>query len=142
MTLLEIVKKFEKIAEKQPNINYVGNGDIYSLSTLPNIDYGVFFITQTNHTQDENITKYTLTLFYVDRVTNDGSNKLAIQSNGITILTNIINIFLMQNEDAELDGDMQFTTFIQRFVDDCAGVFCNVTVSVDNNLGVCGYEYN
>lgn len=142
MTLLDVVKEFEKIAIKQPNINYVGNGDIYSLSTLPNIDYGVFFITQSNHTQSENTISYTLTLFYVDRLMADGSNKLQIQSNGIMALGNIINIFAMRNQDVEISYDIQYTTFLQRFADDCSGVFCNVTIEADNNLGICGYEYN
>lgn len=139
MTLLEIVNKLKNIAIKQPNINYVGDGDIYSLNTLPNIEYGVFFITQTNHTQNENTTDYTLTLFYVDRVTGDGSNKLAIQSNGITLLTNIINLFLMEN-DVEMDYGIQYTTFLQRFTDDCAGVYCNITITTDNEIGMCGYN--
>lgn len=139
MTLLEIVNEFKKIAQKQPNINYVGDGDIYTLDTLPNIDYGVFFITQSNHTRDENTANYTLTLFFVDRVTADGSNKLAIQSNGITLLSNIINLFLMKN-DVEIDGDIRFTTFLQRFADDCSGVFCEITITTDNGIGICGYE--
>lgn len=138
MTLLEIVKQFEHIASQQPNINYVNNGDIYELNNIPNLDYGVFYITQQKHSGDENNFKYNLTLFYVDRVANDGRNKLAIQSNGITLLTNIINIFL-NNNDVELEGDVQLTTFKERFVDDCAGAFAEITVIADNELGICGY---
>lgn len=138
MTLLEIVKQFEHIASQQPNINYVNNGDIYELNNIPNLDYGVFYITQQKHSGDENNFKYNLTLFYVDRVANDGRNKLAIQSNGITLLTNVINIFL-NNNDVELEGDVQLTTFKERFTDDCAGAFAEITVIADNELGICGY---
>ena len=140
MTLIELITQLKNTAKKLPNINFVGDGDIYSLSTLPNLDYSVFFITQTNHSQDENNTKYTLSLFYVDRITNgNGNNKLAIQSNGITVLTNIINLFLRENDDVEVEYDIQFTSFLQRFADECAGVFANVTFVVDNNIGICGY---
>lgn len=141
MTLLEIVTELEQIAKRMPNINYVGNGDIYSLSTSPNIEYGVFFITQTNHSQNENTTKFNLTLYYVDRLAADASNKLAIQSNGIGIITNILNVFAMKN-DVEINYDVQYTTFLQKFADECSGVFCNVTIVADNDLGVCGFEYN
>lgn len=140
MTLIEIVKQFENIAKKMPNINYVGNGDIYSLSTLPNVEYGAFFITQTNHQMSENTIDYSLTLFYVDRLLSDGSNKLAIQSNGITMLANIINVFAMKNEDVEVNYDIQYTTFLQRFADECAGCYCNVVITTDNNVGICGME--
>lgn len=140
MTLFEIVKQFENIAKNMPNINYVGNGDIYSLSTLPNVDYSVFFITQQSHSLSENTIDYNLTLFYVDRLTGNGSNKLAIQSNGITMLANIINVFAMKNEDVEVNYDIQYNTFLQRFADECAGCYCNVTITVDNNVGICGME--
>lgn len=142
MTLIEVINSFLAIAKNVPNINYVGQGDIYTLNTLPNIDYGVFYITQVNHQQSENTIKYNLTLFYVDRQKADGSNKLQIQSNGIYTLGNIINLFFHHNDECEIDGDIQYTTFVQRFVDDCAGVFCTVSIVTDNNIGLCGFEYN
>ena len=46
MTLFEIINKLKDIAISKPNINYVGDGDVYTLNSLPNIDYSVFFITQ------------------------------------------------------------------------------------------------
>ena len=64
MTLIDIVNEFLDIAKKQPNINYVGEGDIYDLNKLPNIDYGVFYITQTNHTQSEQMINYNLTIIF------------------------------------------------------------------------------
>ena len=138
MTLYEITNALLATAKKVPNINYVGTGDIYELNDKPNIDYGVFYITQTNHTQGENTIDYTLTLFYVDRVLKDGSNKLAIQSNGITAIGNVINLFLNTYDDVEVRYDIQYTTFLHRFTDECSGVFANVTFTVDNNIGICG----
>ena len=93
MTLYEIVNEFLNIAKQQPNINYTGEGDIYQLNSLPNIDYSVFYVTQTNHSQNENTVSYTLTLYYIDRLLQDASNRLQIQSQGILVLNNIINIF-------------------------------------------------
>lgn len=140
MTLIDIVNELLDIAKKQPNINYVGEGDIYNLNNKPNIDYGVFFITQTNHTQSENMINYNLTLFYVDRMVKDGSNRLNIQSNGITTIGNIVNIFSLRNPDVEIVYDIEYTTFLHRFTDECSGVFANVTITTDNNIGICGYE--
>ena len=139
MTLIEIVKAFENIAKKQPNINYVGNGDIYSLNSLPNIDYSVFFITQTEHQQSENTIKYNLILYYVDRLLKDGDNTLNVQSTGILQLQNIINIFNQLNDEVEIDYDINYTTFTHRFTDDCAGVFCSVSITADADTGICGY---
>lgn len=141
MTLIEIVNEFEKIARKQPNINYVGNGDIYSLNGLPNIDYSVFFITQSEHQQSENTVTYNLTLYYVDRVIKDGDNTLSVQSTGMMVLANIINIFNQLNPDVEVDYDINYTTFTHKFTDDCAGVFCSVSITADADLGICGENY-
>lgn len=142
MTLYEVVDSFLSIAKNVPNINYVGQGDIYSLNTLPNVEYGVFFITQTNHQMSENTITYNLTLFYVDRLKADGSNKLQIQSQGISTLGNIINLFSLHNDEVDIEYDIQYTTFLQRFADECSGVFCNVSITTDNNVGLCGFEYN
>lgn len=140
MTLYEIVNSILDIAKKQPNINHTGEGDIYSLNSLPNIDYGVFYITQTNHTQSENVVTYKLVLYYIDRLLQDGSNRLQVQSQGILALNNIINIFNQITPEVEVDYEVDYTTFTHRFNDDCAGVFANVTITADNDLGVCGYE--
>ena len=138
MTLETTINKLLKIAKKQPNINYVGEGDIYKLDHLPNVEYGVFFVTQTSHSLEDDILKVNLNLFYVDRLLNDGSNTLKIQSNGISILTDIINTFV-NSEDAEIDGGITFNTFTHRFTADCAGVYATITFNVDNEINDC-YE--
>lgn len=137
MTLYDIVTGFKNIAKKQPNINYVGDGDIYSLNSMPNLEYGVFFITQSNHTQNEDTINYNLTLFYIDRVNSSGNNVLQIQSTGMLALNNIINNF-NNLYDVEV-GDIDYTTFVHRFQDDCAGVYANVTITADAELGTCGF---
>ncbi len=140
MTLLDTINNLLDIARKQPNINHVGNGDVYSLNSLPNINYGVFFITQQNHSINDDITTYNLTLYYIDRLLSDNSNTLQIQSQGIMILANIINIFNNSNLDADIEYDINFTTFTHRFQDDCGGVFANVRITTNNGLGTCSYE--
>ena len=139
MTLFEIINKLKDIAISKPNINYVGDGDVYTLNSLPNIDYSVFFITQNDHSIYQDTITYSLNLFYIDRISDSEDNVLNIQSDGILQLTNIINT-LVFSEDVDVDGEITFTPFIQRFADQCAGVYCNVRFICDNNLGVCSYE--
>lgn len=137
MTLYDIVTTLINIAKKQPNINYTGEGDIYTLNSLPNIDYSVFYVTQSNHTQREDTINYNLTLFYIDRVNSNGNNVLQIQSTGMLALNNIINNF-NNLYDVEV-GDIDYTTFVHRFQDDCAGIYANVTITADAELGLCGF---
>lgn len=139
MTLFEIINKLKDIAISKPNINYVGDGDVYTLNSLPNIDYSVFFITQNDHSIYQDTITYNLNLFYIDRISDSEDNVLNIQSDGMLQLTNIINT-LVFSEDVDVDGDITFVPFIQRFADNCAGVYCTVRFVVDNNLGTCNYD--
>lgn len=139
MTLFEIINKLKDIALSKPNINYASEGDVYTLNSLPNIDYSAFFITQNEHSIDSNTVTYNLNLFYIDRIADSEDNVLNIQSDGILQLTNIINT-LVFSEDVDVDGEINFVPFIQRFADNCAGVYCSVSFVCDNNLGICSYS--
>lgn len=138
MTLLKIVNDILEVGRRQPNINYVGNGDVYTLNSMSNVEYGVFYVTQSNHSISEDTVTYNLTLYYIDRVLNDKSNTLQVQSQGILVLNNIINQY-NQIADVEIDYNINFTTFTHKFVDDCAGVFCNVKITTNNEIGICNY---
>ena len=139
MTLFEIINKLKSIAINKPNINYVGDGDVYTLNSLPNIDYSVFFITQNDHSIYQDTITYSLNLFYIDRISDSEDNTLNIQSDGMLQLTNIINT-LVFSEDVDVDGEISFTPFIQRFADQCAGIYCNVRFVCENNIGTCSYD--
>lgn len=139
MNLYDIINKLQQIAIKQPNINHTFEGDVYKLATLPNIEYSVFGVTQTNHNLNEDTITYNLTLFHIDRVMNDESNMLQVQNNSILMLGNIINIFA-ENYDVQVNYPINFTTFTHKFNEICGGAFCNLSVVVDNNIGICGYE--
>jgi hypothetical protein len=139
MTLYEVITDILNIAKQQPNINHTGEGDVYLLNSLPNIDYSVFWVTQTNHTQGENTVSFNLILYYIDRLLPDDSNRLQIQSQGMLALNNIINIYNQMNTDIQIEYDINYTTFTHRFTDNCAGVFANVTITADAELGICGY---
>lgn len=139
MTLKELIEKIKTIARKQHNIGYVGEGDIYTLNSMPNIDYSVIFITQQNHSITADLCEYNINLFYVDRLFGDDGNRLDIQSHGITVITNIINQ-LTSTIDVDVEYPVSFTTFTQRFSDECAGVFATLKITTDNEIGMCSYE--
>ena len=90
-------------------------------------------------TADSSLIQYAFTFFYADRLTENAGNELEVQSVGIETLENIIR----QLEDMGIyAGEYTFRTFNQRFNDDCAGVFCTLTLEVRKD-GVCpaGYEF-
>ncbi len=138
MTIKQLIATIEKIASKKPNINYVGVGNVYDLNTKPDVKYSVLYITPSKTDVYENEVTHSVTIFYIDRLTDNLDNKLEIQSNGTREITNIIN-HLVNTEDVEVNYPLSFTPFNQRFADDCAGVFTTITFSVEGE-GLCFFE--
>lgn len=130
MTLLETIKILEYIASQQPNINgIVESGDIYDLNKDEyQTKYSAFCITQNTHTIGTEFNIYSFTLFYVDRLTLDKSNKLEIQSTAVEFFSNMLKTI---NEDwSGLNvetGDI--TTFTERFTAECAGAYMTFNIT-------------
>lgn len=140
MTLLETIKAMEVIASKQPSINMIVENDIFRLNAKADARYGVFAFVQGEHSTaiDTNVVTYAFTLFYVDRLKNDRSNQIEIQSVGIQTLDNIIRT--LDEMGICADNDYSFQVFNQRFVDECAGVMCRVSLSVPLT-GICSDQF-
>ena len=139
MTLKEITRTIEATALNQPSINMVVRNDIFRLNATQDARYGVFGWTQQQHTEemDTDLITYNFTFFYVDRLTEDRSNEVEIQSVGIQTLSNIIRALQEKGIYAEM---WQYQTFNQRFHDECAGVYTNVALQVNVNY-VCEEEF-
>lgn len=148
MTLVELIKTMEVVASHQPSVNMVVENDIFRLNAKSDARYGVFAFTQGQHTASvgSSLITYAFTLFYVDRLTNDRSNQIEIQSVGIQTLDNIIR----RLDDIGISADTGYTfqVFNQRFLDECAGVFCNVSLTVPagslcpESFGDFNYDFN
>ena len=128
----------EGVARQQPSINMIVQNDVFRINSAPSLKYGVFAWTQGQHTGKVNgMTSFSLTLFYVDRLLEDKSNQLEIQSVGCETIGNI----LRQLEEYDIEvGGYTLQTFNQRFTDECAGVFCNVNLSVLPSA-YCGEQF-
>lgn len=139
MTLQELVNTLKNIALTQPMIQAVSDGDVYDkMNGNPSIRYAVFHVTQTTHTSEDGWDNYGLSLFVIDRLMDDNTNRLEIQSQAKETLINIMRTFC-QNFDAECTT-LTFTPFTQKFTDNTAGVWCNVTVAVMQDYA-CPYNY-
>lgn len=127
MNLFQVIRAIEKTAALQPTIGTVVRNDVFRLNASPVVKYGAFAWLQGEHrtSSDGSLMQWSFTFFYVDRLTFDKGNEVQIQSTGIETLENILHAL----EDLEIfSGDHTFRTFNQRFSDECAGVYCTVTL--------------
>lgn len=131
MNLFQTIDNIKNIALTQPNIRTASEGNVYSImNTTPDIRYGVFVITQGTHRSDDVFNYFNFNFFYVDRLVDDmESNRLQIQSIGIQMLNNILNTFA-DEYDIDLNSDIQYNPFTQKFADETAGVYCTITLEV------------
>lgn len=130
MTLLQLIKAIEGIAKEQPSIKQIIQNDVFRLNALPDAKYGVFAWVQGLHSTniDSATMNYQFTFYYVDRLNEDHSNQIEVQSVGIQTLDNIIRE--MDARGIYVNNTYTMRTFNQRFIDECAGVFCNVSIDV------------
>jgi len=136
MTLVQTIKAIEYVALRQPSVNLVVRNDVFRINEKPDARYGIFSWTQGQHntSSDSDYMNFTFTFFYVDRLTSNHSNEVEIQSTGIQTLNNILRS--LEDYNVFTNTTYTFQTFNQRFTDECAGVFCNVTLSVPMD-GIC-----
>ena len=130
MTLSDTIRLIEVTAAGQPPVKSIIRNDIFRLNSLPDAKYAAFGWTQGNHSTNAESSFYTFrfTFFYIDRLTADKRNQVEIQSVGIQVLDNLIRTLVEQGIIAE--NPYTFTTFNQRFLDECAGVFTQVALQV------------
>lgn len=147
MTLLDIIRITERIAQRQPSVNMIVRNDVFRINEAPDRKYGIFAWLQNDHTHElgSALMGYSFTFFYVDRLREDRQNELEVQSVGILTLTNILET--LRDKGIEAQGNVTFHVFNQRFADECAGAFCTVTldapvgsVCADLSLGTGDYD--
>lgn len=117
----------------------IGEGDVYKINDDPNIDYPVVWISSTQaHIEHENYIDYVLTLYYIDRqlIETDqpyNDNNAYIISTGIETLSSIIARVKELEGILKIDDTIYYNPFQAAdgiFNDKCAGVYCNVTISI------------
>lgn len=140
MTLLDVIKTIEIVASHQPSLKMVVENDIYRLNQYADAQYGVFAWVQGQHSTsvDSSFIQYAFSFVYVDRLRSDHANQIEIQSVGIQTLDNIIKE--LDDLGIYVEQNYTFQPFNQRFLDECAGVFTNVTLSVPVN-SLCPEEF-
>lgn len=141
MTLLETIKLLEYIASEQPNINgIVETGDIFDLNKDEfQQKYSAFCVTQNTHTINETFNIFSFTLFYVDRLTIDKSNKLEIQSSAVEFFSNFIKNVMRNYPELNWEyGDV--TTFTEKFSAECAGAYMTCTITT-TATSLCPIEF-
>lgn len=136
MNFAKVTNKIMELCIQDNMINFVGYGDITSFNSESIKDYPVIWLyCPEGITNDENLAIANYYIVYLDRETNrmddNNSEDLLIQSVGHSILSNIIK--KLRNIDIfDVENDIiNFTFFdgLEEKSDNCNGIYAQVQIS-------------
>lgn len=136
MTLQDILNKVSMYAKKEQTVNCsLAGRSIYEINPATITNYGLVFTSPTgNHSWNENLTTYTLTLFYMDRLLEDSSNDITIFSASIETLKDIIKALRKDSDIVDVSDTVDFISFTEteKMSDRLAGSYCTIEITVLN----------
>lgn len=106
-----------------------------SLNSGNDIDYAAFGILTPSVTVGK-LTEITLTMFYIDRLTDDRTNMVEIQTAGIQTLTEITNALKTHENVLKISG-LNIRLINEGFANNDAGCFAEITITVQSLQGRC-----
>ena len=121
----QVIEKLTELGKKL-GIKTVFVQDIYQINNNPDISYPVLVIESDETRETLDLWQYRFRLTYVDILAEDQSNLIDIQSTGMELLSKLLRII---PENWNLTSS-SYRTFLQRFNDECSGVYCWITLEV------------
>ncbi|MCF0247864.1 MAG: hypothetical protein HUJ86_04570 [Synergistes sp.] len=129
MKLKEAVALIMDFAREYPNVHAVHEGDIYdTLNGGQELEYTAVVVTQQQHNYQwqQGYAVLNFNVFYVDRLTADGGNRLDVQSAAADFFASLVAYL----DDKAIVEEYTLNTFTERFADLCAGGFLTLGLRV------------
>lgn len=127
--LYKIINTFKHISLEHPIVNRFTEGDVYTnLNEDKDKKYPAINLDIDNITIGDNYQTVNGNLFYIDRLMEDESNRVEVQSVGMRTLQSIINKI---SEGYSWNWTSQtYNPFTEKFADLCGGVYVTFNIEV------------
>lgn len=136
MTLETLIYNIGELALKNNLVNaYFAGGSLYELNAEIINEYPIIFLTPAgDHTVKENTTRFSLTIYYADRLWDDDRNETDICSAAIETLKNLMRQISYLDWVAYVQEEpvIRLFTETERMNDRVAGAYMQVWVEVLN----------
>ena len=136
MNVNNILRTIKNIAASVKTVRSAYDGDVYTIWNTNEVNYASFVVAISAAGKQENLRTYNLVLYYGDRLMQDGKNKNSIWDDALNTLQSIINK-INSLDNFEVDQDYSIRFFEQKFLDDLAGGFVEITLQAEDDLGTC-----
>lgn len=124
-----ILHELKETALTDKRISSVYFGDVLRTNEA-NKSYPCLNIDIENAITDANDLRTNFLIYVIDRTKSDRSDELEVQNDCIKILNNYLQNLL--SDGFAVIFPVTINTFSHKFVDQCAGAFCNVEL-IDND---------
>lgn len=132
--LFEFVKMLEHTCIGSGVINSFYEG-VYSVNASNDVKYPLIAFTVNSISKDDGNMSIDCNLLYADRLLADRSNSLAVQSVGVSFLSELINA-LNDELNISIQGN-SMNIFTEQFADNCAGTVSRQTFSMPSAIAEC-----
>ena len=134
MTLLQVINTIQKISSVQPNIHsFVG--EFLDLNDVT-AKYSAIILQQRTHRRNNDFMIYSFYLGYADRLNEDKSNEVEVQSTAIQVIDDIV--YKLENLNFDCTVGV-YNTFTQRFLAEAAGGYVELDIVVP--MGECEDDF-
>lgn len=136
MNLQKLLNEIARLGIEKEIIRYsAAGGSLYTLSQKTIRNYPVLFSSPTgDHTVKDDTTRFTITLYYLDRLLEDSSNDIDIFSTSVEQLKNIVKSIAEIDEVIDVSEEYRIRNFTEteRMSDRVAGAYTTIDVTVMN----------
>lgn len=142
MTLISLSKQLGEMAKAQELVNYSAAGSSLGEINPLAVDFYPFFyiIPSGSHQVLENTTRFSLVLYYIDRLLEDNTNTLDIFSSAVENLKNIIRGARQIPGVVDVDDTYTIRCFMpEKLNDRLAGAYAEVRITCENDT-ICFEE--
>ena len=136
MNYKQLIDEVESISLSHNLVNSFVEGDnIYDLNSSDNL-YPVIYLTSKPHQLSQPTSKYNFYIYYVDRLIENKSNRIFVQSAGIKAINDII-LKVKELTSTDIEYPIALTPFTEKFSDECAGIYGEIVIETFNDNTEC-----
>ncbi len=154
-----VLNYLKTIMKNHPSINFVSQGDAFSIDTKEFPQYPLGNVIITTATFDDKSTDYGIQIVVADKTKlkdneSSGSNNqqtisfegtddtVDIHANTLSIINDILSYTDRKEEGFEIQGTTNCTAFKERFDNGLAGWSADFTLRVHNDRNICLFDLN
>ena len=121
-----ILSKLDEVIKIDTRVKGVSYGDVLRINDVKDKSYPAVNFDIASFVTDTNDLATVIRVYVIDRTKDDRSDEIIIQKDTAKIIFDFVRN--LRSYGVQTSDNININTFSHRFVDQCAGSFCNVEI--------------